>query len=1167
MTINISGWQIRVLTGTGTEATRVTITAGTQLSPGQYYLVANTTASTGYSGIATPDQTYTTGIVDGGGIALFNGSTKVDSVGLNTTYTTYTENTPLSELNSDSNSSYQRKLGGAFDSCQDDNNNSNDFQLISPSNPQNSSTPRRGCGLSSDLQLAQTVSNFAPTAGMNIDFTLTVTNNGINDATSVSVKDVLPAGLVYQSSIATIGTYDNSMGIWNVGNLNAGISATLTITTTVTSFGTKTNIAEVWTSDQVDPDSVIANGSSTEDDYASTQVTPLKVAGLNITNTVNNSNPLVGTNVIFTIKVDNPVGNPYNATNVNVSALLPAGLTYVSSAATSGTYTSSIGSWFVGTIPIGSSATLTVTARVINSTPNTYSASVTSNEYLDNSASSSLNNPLSGQADLAITQALDLNTGTVGQVNLVLSLKNDGPDTATGVEVRDLLPSGLAYVSHTSTAGTYDQITGIWVVGSLNNGTTVNLTIKVKVAASGSSTNNTVQIWKSNQFDTDSLDNSDSLEVPIADLSLIQTVDLTATTAIFTITVTNSGPDDATVKVKSNLPDVNASYQFVSSSQPAAFDPLTGIWNLGLLADGASAALVITTNTTGVLQSHIVEISSSDMVDPDSIPNNLVRSEDDISGLPFADLSLTQTVDNASPNLNANVVFTIRVSNSGPTAVTGVKVKSLLPSGLPYVSSSTATGSYVFGTGIWTVGTLASGTTAELKITANVSISGSFVNLAEVFESGLYDPDSIPGNGLNTEDDNASASVSTVAVVRSVIINEVAWGGTGSASNLIDDEWIELYNTTGSAINLTGWTLKASDGAPSILLNAGCAAISIPAGGYYLLERDDDTTVFDIAADCIYSGSLSNSGETLTLYDPSNTVIDTANGNGGSWPAGSSSTYGTMERNSSSADSDSNWHTNTGAKRNGKNANNGDILGTPKASNSVSPTATPTATPIPTPTQSSAPVVIPPRPILNEILARPGFDWNQDGRIDTFDEFIEIKNIAPADLNLSGWRLDDGLNEGSNPYTLPNITLRPGQRIALYTSQTNILLSDGGDTVRLLDPGGKVYDIFTYSIARTADHSFCRLPDGTPTDSAWADDCIPTPNLTNTREGLVPVMPGGNPESPVCQLPDTIPADFLLAECHGYGANIWNSYYWDRYGWQGRRYLPDNFSKWESFIE
>ncbi|MBK8617018.1 MAG: hypothetical protein IPN96_07865 [Anaerolineales bacterium] len=47
------------------------------------------------------------------------------------------------------------------------------------------------------------------------------------------------------------------------------------------------------------------------------------------------------------------------------------------------------------------------------------------------------------------------------------------------------------------------------------------------------------------------------------------------------------------------------------------------------------------------------------------------------------------------------------------------------------------------------------------------------------------------------------------------------------------------------------------------------------------LKADDDTTISDIPADQIYSGSLNNSGETLTLRDNSTNIIDTANNNSG----------------------------------------------------------------------------------------------------------------------------------------------------------------------------------------------------------------------------------------------------------------------------------------------
>jgi len=166
-----------------------------------------------------------------------------------------------------------------------------------------------------------------------------------------------------------------------------------------------------------------------------------------------------------------------------------------------------------------------------------------------------------------------------------------------------------------------------------------------------------------------------------------------------------------------------------------------------------------------------------------------------------------------------------------------------------------------------------------------------------------------------------------------VVINEVAWMGTQAEAN---DEWIELYNTTGQDIDLTGWTLEAADGTPRITLSG-----TIPANNYFLLERTADTTVSDIPANQIYTGALGNGGEALFLKDSYGNVIDSANGDGGVWPSGINPTddpdnWGTMERiNSLSSDTDTNWATNDGVTRNGKDAN-GDLLnGTPKERNSA----------------------------------------------------------------------------------------------------------------------------------------------------------------------------------------------------------------------------------------
>lgn len=165
-----------------------------------------------------------------------------------------------------------------------------------------------------------------------------------------------------------------------------------------------------------------------------------------------------------------------------------------------------------------------------------------------------------------------------------------------------------------------------------------------------------------------------------------------------------------------------------------------------------------------------------------------------------------------------------------------------------------------------------------------------------------------------------------------VVINEVAWGGTAASTA---DEWIELYNNVAVSVSLGGWRLTTADGM-SLTLQG-----EIAPHGYYLIERTDDTTVNDIPADRIgpFGNGLNNTGETITLTNASGAGIDTANGNGGAWPAGT--TVATMERIDSAApDTPGNWGTNTSTPRNGLDANGAPINGTPKRRNSVSAPAT-----------------------------------------------------------------------------------------------------------------------------------------------------------------------------------------------------------------------------------
>ncbi|HEY0385265.1 MAG TPA: DUF11 domain-containing protein, partial [Pyrinomonadaceae bacterium] len=128
---------------------------------------------------------------------------------------------------------------------------------------------------------------------------------------------------------------------------------------------------------------------------------------------------------------------------------------------------------------------------------------------------------------------------------------------------------------------------------------------------------------------------------------------------------------------------------------------------------------------------------------------------------------------NAAPSFGQSVIFTITLSNGGPDGATGVAVKDLLPAGLGFSSYTATVGSYVSGTGIWTVGSLASSGSATLQITATVNAYGSITNTAQVSATDQSDPDSTPNNSVSTEDDQASASVGatppSVALCKTIV--------------------------------------------------------------------------------------------------------------------------------------------------------------------------------------------------------------------------------------------------------------------------------------------------------------------------------------------------------------------------------------------------------------
>ncbi|MBP7500037.1 MAG: DUF11 domain-containing protein [Chryseobacterium sp.] len=102
------------------------------------------------------------------------------------------------------------------------------------------------------------------------------------------------------------------------------------------------------------------------------------------------------------------------------------------------------------------------------------------------------------------------------------------------------------------------------------------------------------------------------------------------------------------------------------------------------------------------------------------------------SSLLCADLSLTKTVNNATPTIGNNVIFTLVASNNvaGSTA-TSVVVNDLLPSGFSFVSATPPSGTS-FSYPNWNIGNLVTGTNRTITITAKVEASTNYTNIAKI---------------------------------------------------------------------------------------------------------------------------------------------------------------------------------------------------------------------------------------------------------------------------------------------------------------------------------------------------------------------------------------------------------------------------------------------------
>lgn len=621
-----------------------------------------------------------------------------------------------------------------------------------------------------DIQVQKTVDNAIPAVGANVTFAVRVLNAGPSGATGVSVTDVLPPGLTFVSATPTAGTsYTSGTGVWTIGSMPNGASVTLALVANVPAAGTFVNTATKSAENELDPNT--SNDSAVAGVVAGGGGTPQADLGLQKTDS---PDPVrAGQNLSYTLVVTNR--GPNDATGVTLTDPLPAGVSYVSASASQGGCggTSTV-TCLLGALPAGNSATVSVVvtalASAVPSITNTAVVSATETDPNPADNSSTAVTTVTPVADVAIAKTVSNPTPLVTQgFTFTVTATNNGPSAANGVVVTDVLPVNLGFVSATPSQGTHVIGTGLWTVGTLANGASATLTLAVTALSPGAFTNTATKTAET-ELDTNPANDSGTAGGGVgivADLTIVKThapaTFLRGASDAFSLMVSNigTGPTSSLVTVSDVL--------------PAGLIPTA--------ASGAGWVCTVTAPSISCTRSDALAVSapwpaisitaSVTLAAPASVSNTATvsgggditpgndSSTDVVPIASQADLAITKTGPvNAVPG--NNIVYTLVVTNNGPSDAAAVSVTDPTPANLTFVSNAGAcTTPFPCDLGSVPVGATRS-ITATFLVPAGYSAPSPIVNSASV-SSSTADP-----NLVNNGSSVSTSVAADVSVMKSI---------------------------------------------------------------------------------------------------------------------------------------------------------------------------------------------------------------------------------------------------------------------------------------------------------------------------------------------------------------------------------------------------------------
>ena len=606
----------------------------------------------------------------------------------------------------------------------------------------------------------------------NVIYTIVVTNHGPDDSFNVTVRDMLPNTLRF---ISASGNYNPVTGIWFIGHLAKGQSATLTITAQAIFPGIITNNANVTGSGyDVNLTNNHDNITITVPDCVILNVNKVAIGGvINITGGI--KNVVAGEEVIYQVLVSNH--GPSTAVNVVLTD------NYQTKDLTVVAYSLDNITWIpytkganinLGDMTSGSSILVYfktvvnaskrgIVHNVVNITTDTDDARgiFSAEEHVNVMANSTL------KVDKT-AEIKELNPGDT--IHYIITVTAGGSSDSLNIVLKDILDSTLLDVNSATYA--VDGVNkGVWTgslsLGKIATGNSVTVDIWAKVLSSADRDVFNLVNVTSDEHPEGNTSNV-SVHVRIVDLAVDKLVNNSVPKYLdmieYTIVVVNNGPDKSfNVTVGDLLPD---GVKFISSD--GRYDPVTGVWFVGDLDANESVTLKIVVQVIKV-----GNITNNVNVTGTGHDTNLTNNNDSVSvSVPdCVILDISKVANSTVIVAGENVGYTVVINNYGPSVASDVVLKDIFSSNeLLNLQYSLNGVDWLDYNGSVSLGDINAGAnvTVYFRAKVNGSVRGDVLNTVNITTS----VDDARGNFSDNETVNVIANT-TLVVIKDAEIKEL----------------------------------------------------------------------------------------------------------------------------------------------------------------------------------------------------------------------------------------------------------------------------------------------------------------------------------------------------------------------------------------------------------